>query len=190
MATIVLLALALSADAFAAALGRGAAARTQPRLGLALRVGLAFGAAQGLMPLAGWALGIAFDRWIRDIDHWVAFVLLAAIGVHMLWESAHVDADADAGAAPATTNGWALASTAIATSIDAAAAGVTLPLLDLPVRASCAIIGAVTFALSSAGVIIGAAAGSTIGRRAEALGGIVLIALGVKILVEHVYFGG
>ena len=188
MATIVILALALATDAFAAALSRGAAARAQPRFGLALRVGLAFGVAQGLMPLAGWALGVAFDRWMRDIDHWVAFVLLGAIGLHMLWESTQHDAQDSA--APTSTRGWALASTAIATSIDAAAAGVTLPLLDLPVLASCAIIGAVTFGLSSAGVYIGAAAGAMIGRRAEALGGVVLIALGIKILVEHVYLGG
>ncbi len=187
MATIVILALALAADAFAAAVSRGAVARTQRRFGLALRVGLAFGVAQGLMALAGWGLGLAFDRWLRDIDHWVAFVLLAAIGAHMLWESTRPDAQHDV--APASTGGWALVTTAIATSIDAAAAGVTLPLLDLPVLASCAIIGAVTFVLSSAGVCIGAAAGAMIGRRAEALGGVVLIALGIKIVVEHVYFG-
>jgi putative Mn2+ efflux pump MntP len=187
MTTIVILALALAADAFAAALSRGAVAGTHSRSALALRVGVAFGAAQGLMAAAGWALGAAFDRWIRDIDHWVAFVLLAAIGVHMLFESAHADSDA---ITPRATGAWALATAAIATSIDAAAAGVTLPLLDMPVLASCVIIGGVTLALSSAGVYIGAAAGAMIGRRAEALGGLVLIALGVKILVEHTYLGG
>ena len=188
MTTLVVLALALAADAFAAAVSRGAAARAQPRFGLALRVGIAFGLAQGLMPLAGWALGVAFDRWMRDVDHWVAFVLLVAIGVHMLWESAHADLHADS--ALQSRSGYALVSTAIATSIDAAAAGVTLPLLELPVLASCAVIGAVTFVLSSAGVYIGAAAGAMVGRRAGTLGGIVLIALGIKIVVEHVYFGG
>ena len=188
MVTIVILALALATDAFAAAVSRGAAAPTQQRFGLALRVGLAFGVAQGVMPLAGWALGVAFDRWMRDIDHWVAFVLLVAIGVHMFWESLHSEASADA--RPAVTSRWTLLTTAIATSIDAAAAGVTLPLLDLPVLASCAIIGAVTFVLSSAGVYIGAAAGAMVGRRAGALGGHVLIVLGIKILIEHAWFGG
>lgn len=188
MATLVILALALAADAFAAAVSRGAAGRGRPRFGLALRVGVAFGLAQGLMPAGGWALGVAFDRWMRDVDHWVAFVLLVAIGVHMLWESAHADAQA-AGAAR-SDSGWALVTTAIATSIDAAAAGVTLPLLNLPILVSCSVIGAVTFVLSAAGVYVGAAAGAMIGRRAGTVGGLVLIALGIKIVIDHVYFGG
>lgn len=188
MTTLLVLAIALAADAFAAAVSRGAAACTQPRFVLALRVGIAFGLAQGLMPVLGWGLGVAFDRWMRDVDHWVAFVLLVAIGIHMLWESARADPLA-ADPAPGT-KGWALVTTAIATSIDAAAAGVTLPLLGLPVLVSCSVIGIVTFVLASAGVYVGTAAGAMIGKRAGAIGGVVLIALGVKILVEHVYFGG
>lgn len=189
MASVVVLALALATDAFAAAVSRGASSRGQSRFPLAMRVGLAFGFAQAVMPLAGWTLGVAFDRWMRDFDHWVAFVLLVAIGIHMLWASAHPDPQA--GAAPGRTGGWALATTAFATSIDAGAAGVTLPLLDPPVPISCAIIGAVTFVVSSVGIYVGAAAGGALaGRRAEVLGGVVLIALGIKILVEHVFFGG
>ena len=187
MTTLVILALALAADAFAAAVSCGAVGRAEPRLGLALRVGLAFGLAHGLMPVAGWALGVAFDRWMRDVDHWVALVLLVAIGVHMLWESTHPEAQA--GLAQSDSR-WALATTAIATSIDAAAAGVTLPLLDLPLLVSCSTIGGVTFVLSVAGVYIGAAAGAMVGRRAGTIGGLVLIALGIKIVIDHVYFGG
>jgi putative Mn2+ efflux pump MntP len=189
MITVVVLALALAADAFAAAVTQGAGARARPRVGLALIVGSAFGVAQAVMPLAGWALGVAFDRWMRDIDHWIAFVLLVVIGVKMLRESA--TSHADGAVAPSSAvGGWTLATTAFATSVDAAAAGVSLPLLGPPVLVSCAVIGAVTFLVSTAGVFIGAAAGSIVGRRAEAIGGVVLIGIGVKILVDHLFFGG
>ena len=187
MTTIILLAFALSMDAFAASLSQGAAARSSATVTGALRIGAAFGSAQALMPLLGWALGLAFASLIRDVDHWVAFVLLTAIGGHMVHASlaASADGGADDNACTPLMTGWALASVAVATSIDAAAAGVTIAFLDQPVAVTCAIIGIVTFLLSSAGVLLGGALGPLAGKRAEMLGGLVLIGLGCKILVEH-----
>jgi putative Mn2+ efflux pump MntP len=188
LTTLFVLAIALAMDAFAAALGRGAAGRGHAGVAEALRVGLTFGAAQALMPLLGWALGVAFIGVIRDIDHWIAFVLLAFIGARMVragLRAADVAAPADGRAGT-----WALVPAALATSIDAAAAGVTLPVLAQPVLLACAVIGAVTCALSTAGVLLGAAAGAFLGRRAEVVGGVVLIGIGAKILIEHLYFGG
>jgi manganese efflux pump family protein len=188
MMTVILLAFALSMDAFAASLSQGAAARASATLAGALRIGVAFGAAQAFMPLLGWALGLVFASLIRDVDHWIAFALLTAIGGHMMYASLAGSAD-DNGCSPLLT-GWALALVAVATSIDAAAAGVTIAFLEQPVIITCAIIGIVTFLFSSTGVLLGGALGSVVGKRAELLGGLVLIGLGCKILVEHQFLSG
>jgi putative Mn2+ efflux pump MntP len=187
--SLLLLALALSMDAFAAALAQGACARPRAGFGSALRIGAAFGLAQGVMPLLGWALGTAFASSIRDVDHWVAFALLAFIGGRMVREGLKHHDDATA-AARAPARGWALLTIAIATSVDAAAAGVTLPLMEAPVLVACTVIGVVTLVLSAAGVLLGRLASSAVGQRAEVLGGLVLIGLGTRILVEHQFFGG
>ncbi len=179
-----LLALALAMDAFAVSLAQGASAR--PGHGGALRIAAAFGLAQALMPLIGWGLGLAFADAIRSFDHWVAFVLLAALGAKMLREALHGDAPS---AAPALI-GWALGGAAIATSVDAAAVGITLPMLGAPVAVACTVIGVVTAGLCYAGVRIGAAGGARLGKAAEVIGGLLLIAIGAKILVEHLFFGG
>lgn len=189
MIALLLLALALAMDAFAAALGQGAAARPKPTFSAALRVGAAFGAAQAAMPLLGWSLGIAFASVIRDVDHWIAFVLLAALGGRMVAAGFAGDDDADCGRVEVYA-GWALASAAIATSVDAAAAGVTIPLLGEPIALACAVIGVVAFALSIAGVLLGRVCGALVGRRAELFGGLALIALGLKILIAHTVFDG
>lgn len=186
--TIVLLAVALAMDAFAAAVAQGVSARPHPGAAKALRVGLAFGIAQALMPLAGWGLGLAFASIVREVDHWIAFVLLAFIGARMTLAGLRPQATVpEAASVPAS--GWGLLAPAIATSIDAAAAGVTLPMLGQPVLLACVIIGAVTFVLSAAGVLIGAVAGALVGQRAEVLGGLVLVGIGTKVLIEHLYFG-
>ena len=188
MTTVILLAVALSMDAFAASLSQGAASRPSATLAGALRIGVAFGSAQAFMPLLGWALGLAFASLIRNIDHWIAFALLAAIGGHMVHASLAAGANDDV-SIPLIT-GWGLAGVALATSIDAAAAGVTIAFLQQPVLVTCAIIGIVTFLLSSAGVLLGGALGSVVGKRAELLGGLVLIGLGCKILMEHQFLSG
>jgi putative Mn2+ efflux pump MntP len=186
--TLLLLALALSMDAFAVAASQGATARPHPGTTDALRIGLAFGLAQALMPLIGWGLGIAFVSIVREVDHWIAFVLLTLIGGRMVYAGLNVDTGMPDARVP-LVRGWGLLIAAIATSIDAAAAGMTLPLLGQPLLIACAIIGVVTFILSMAGVLIGAVAGNAIGQRAEVVGGLVLIGIGTKILIEHLFFG-
>ena len=132
--------------------------------------------------------GLGVRLVIRNVDHWIAFVLLGAIGGRMVHASLAAAADDDV-SIPLIA-GWALTSVAVATSIDAAAVGVTLAFLQQPVFVTCAVIGTVTFLLSSAGVLLGGALGSVIGKRAELLGGLVLIGLGCKILVEHQFLNG
>ena len=183
MLTLFVLAIALSMDAFAAAISQGAAARPKPGAASALRVGVAFGSAQALMPLGGWALGVAFAPVVQQLDHWVAFILLAAIGGHMVWEGLRQNAEGSKTSPLAV--GWALFAAAIATSIDAAAAGVTLAFMDQPVLIASLIIGAVTLVIATAGVFVGGLVGAAAGRRAEVAGGLLLIFLGMKILTEH-----
>lgn len=179
---LVALAGALAVDAFAVALCQGAVAR--PGLRGAVRIGAAFGVAQALMPLLGWATGLAFASVIRDVDHWVVFGLLGVLGLKTVKEGLS-EASPDC----RTLSGWALLGAAVATSIDAAAAGVTLPSLGTHVILACAVIGGVTLGLCAAGVFIGAAGGQRLGKRAEIAGGITLLLIGSKVLVEHTYFG-
>ncbi len=186
--SLLLLALALSLDAFAAALSQGAAVRSGSTARTALIVALAFGIAQGLMPLLGWSLGQAFAPVLRDVDHWVAFVLLVLIGGHMLGQGFSVRDRADTTVAP-VAGGTALLMVAFATSIDAAVAGATFVGLRQAVAVSCVVIGVTTFLLSGLGVFLGKAASVAIGPRAQVFGGLVLIALAIKIVIEHVYFG-
>lgn len=185
MTTLLLLAIALAMDAFAVSLAKGCA--TRPGVGGAARIALAFGVAQAVMPLLGWALGTVFARWIEAIDHWVAFVLLGAIGLKMIKEGLEGDdAVAPGECAPAARlSDKALLMAAIATSIDAAAAGVTLPTLGQPVALAVITIGLVTAILCFFGALLGARIGVRIGKLAEIGGGVVLIALGARILAQH-----
>jgi manganese efflux pump family protein len=182
--SLLALALGLAMDAFAVSVAQGAS--TRPGAGGALRIGAAFGLAQGLMPLIGWTFGAAFASAIRNVDHWVAFVLLGLLGANMLREGIAGEA---ATPAPALI-GWALLGAAVATSVDAAAAGITLPMIGAPVVIACAVIGLVTATLCVAGVRIGAASGARLGKLAEVVGGTLLILIGVKILIQHLFFGG
>jgi len=184
--TSLALAFSLSMDSFAAALGRGACAR-RPGLPEAVRVGVAFGVAQCAMPLLGWGVGIAFASLVEAVDHWIAFGLLLAVGGAMI-RNAGIDAeeDEDCGPARSARGEWlALMTTAGATSIDAAAVGAGLALVDVDMVTTAALIGAVTFAVAFGGVLIGRAAGNRLGRWAELAGGLVLIGIGVRILIEH-----
>lgn len=178
MTTLLLLAFALAMDAFCVSVAQGASVR--PGWGGALRMALAFGVAQGVMPLVGWGLGQAFAGVIERVDHWIAFVLLAAIGGKMIHE-AFDDDDAPA----AALSGMGLLTAAFATSVDAAAAGITLPTLGLPVGLAVGTIGAVTALLCLFGARAGGAIGARAGRKAEVIGGVVLIGLGLRILLQH-----
>jgi manganese efflux pump family protein len=185
MTALFLLALALAADAFAVSIARGAAGPHS--LTGALETGLAFGVAQGVMPLIGWALGALFMRYIEAVDHWIAFGLLSFLGVRML-QAAFSDEDEDGGETPGLSLGahWlVLGTAAFATSIDAAAAGLTLDLFGLPVWLACTVIAAVTAVLCVPGYWFASRIGGRYGHIAEGIGGAVLIGLGVKVLIEH-----
>jgi putative Mn2+ efflux pump MntP len=172
-----LLALALAMDAFAVALTQGAKFRPGLRGGTA--IALTFGVFQALMPLAGWVIGAVAWLYIEAVDHWIAFGLLTFLGVRML--GGHVG---DEEASHALT-GRALLLAGVATSIDALAAGITLPTLSVEPLLAVALIGVITAVMSAGGVALGRVAGDRFGEWAERAGGVILIALGCKILAEH-----
>lgn len=181
--SILLLGLAMSSDAFAAALGKGAA-MTRPTMLQALRVGLIFGVVEALTPIVGWLIGSAASRYIQAWDHWIAFLLLGALGLHMIWKALAEDEEQAAGDSGAG-NVFTLALTGLATSIDAMAAGVSLAFVQAPILVVAAVIGACTLAMVTLGVMAGRALGAMIGRRAELVGGVILILVGAAILYEH-----
>ncbi len=179
---IAVLSLSMSTDAFAAAVGRGASHR--PNLGAALRAGAVFGIIEAITPLIGWGLGLLAAGLVEQIDHWIAFVLLAAVGGKMIWEACK-PLDPDLETTPVRSGPWALIATAIGTSIDAAAVGVGLAFLGANIWIIALSIGLTTFVLTTAGMLIGRAVGARFGKRAELIGGLALIALGTTILLEH-----
>lgn len=187
--TLLLLALGVSADAFAVALGKGLQLRAHV-LRTALVFATAFGLAQAVMPLLGWLLGSAFADAIAPFDHWISFGLLTLVGGKMLWEALSPEAPADAehpehvhDIEAFTTREVVLLS--IATSIDALAVGVSFAFLNVDVAVAVTSIGLVTFALSFVAVFIGYRIGTRFRRPAEILGGLVLIGIGTQILIEH-----
>lgn len=186
--SILLLGLAMSTDAFAAALARGAG-MPHARWPQALRTGLVFGVVEGATPVIGWLLGSAAARYVQAWDHWIAFVLLVALGLHLIWKAKRGsgrDDDAGAGEAAARKTGLIATTVAgLATSIDAMAVGVGLAFVDVNIALVAVVIGVCTFTLVSIGVMAGRALGTLIGKRAEIAGGIILILVGAVILYEH-----
>ena len=179
--TLLLLALGVSADAFAVAVGHGAAEKRLDRTE-AFRIALFFGAFQALMPAIGWFIGQQFQHLITAYDHWIAFTLLAAIGAKMIYDDLWPgDEEADDGSPISYAHLFVLA---VATSIDALAVGVGL--LFLPsIAAPAIVIGAATFSLSLAGVWLGHRFKSLARRHSKTIGGIILILIGAKILADH-----
>jgi putative Mn2+ efflux pump MntP len=184
MLPLLTLAVGLAMDATAVAATQGFAAPDAP-LSRYLRLALLFGAFQAGMPVVGWAVGEHFSHAIEAYQHWIAFALLAGIGGKMLHEVFQRGEDA-ARPDDGSTFGWGrLVMLAVATSIDALVAGLTLPLLQIPILTAVAVIGVTTAGLSLGGVYLGRQFGGRVGRKLDALGGLLLIGLGVKILVEH-----
>lgn len=176
-----LLAVALAMDATAVAAARGVVGlRRREAFGLAS----SFAIFQAGMAALGWAIGARAARWIAAWDHWLAFALLVLIGGKMLVEAFRAG-PAPAAASPGGLSLRTLLVLSVATSIDALGAGVTLPLRDAPVGVSLALIGAVTFVLGLGGAIGGRALGARAGRSLEIVGGLTLIAIGVKTLIDH-----
>lgn len=178
--SLVLLAVGLSMDAFAIAVCKGLA-QTKVTLRHSLLAGVWFGGFQALMPLIGYLLGSRLASYITAIDHWIAFLLLASIGLDMIREAfAREDTEADP-----NMNFRPMLLLAISTSIDAFAVGVTLAFLDVQILPAVSFIGCTTFLLSAIGIRIGAAFGAKYKSKAEFVGGLILILLGLKILLEH-----
>lgn len=183
METIIVLALALSMDAFAVSVvnGMGCRARLWRH---ALASGLAFGVFQGIMPILGFLAGHSFSAMIQRVDHWIALALLCVIGGKMIWEALRNDQP------DIPENGGALSLKklglqAVATSIDALAIGVWLGLMQVNILMVSGIIAFTTFVVCVAGVCIGGKFGGIFRKKAEVLGGVILILLGVKIVLEH-----
>jgi len=201
LVTVLLLALSLSMDAFAISVSNGLAL-TRVRVRHAFRLAFAFGLAQAVMPVIGFLAAASLKTFITSWDHWIAFVLLGSIGGKMIYESFVIrkaervieancpnppdgDVEAEVAASPALRSARTLFILAIATSIDALAVGITLPLLNVGIVLPAAIIGAVTFAVCFVGVYIGKTTGHFFEAWAEILGGVVMIGIGTKILIEH-----
>ncbi|HIT00904.1 MAG TPA: manganese efflux pump [Candidatus Faecaligallichristensenella faecipullorum] len=178
-----IIALGLSMDAFAVAICKGLSVQQlKPRH--ALITGLYFGGFQALMPLIGYLLGVRFESFITSFDHWIAFVLLALIGLNMIKESRE-ESECLNDAFDFKT----MLPLALATSIDALAVGVTFAFLQVNIAPAVSFIGVITFVLSALGVKMGHVFGSKYKSRAELAGGVILILMGIKILIEHLTGG-
>lgn len=174
------IAVGLSMDAFAVSVCKGLSAG-RVRLGHALTAGIWFGGFQALRPFLGWLLGSRFQSFISSVDHWIAFLLLGLIGLNMVRESRSQEEE-EVGASFAPK---AMLPLAVATSIDALTVGITFAFLRVDILWAITLIGVTTFVLSAIGVKAGGIVGERGKSRAELAGGIVLILMGCKILVEH-----
>ena len=174
-----ILAVGLSMDAMAVAICKGlSVGRAEPRH--SVTTGLYFGGFQALMPLLGFWLGVNFQTIVESVDHWIAFVLLGLIGLNMIKESREAGEELDSDFSPK-----AMLPLAVATSIDALAVGITFAFLRVEIVPAVTFIGVTTFCLSAVGLVIGNKLGARSKSTAELVGGIVLICMGTKILLEH-----
>lgn len=180
-----LIGVGLSMDAFAVSICKGLNMK-KINYKHALIIGGFFGGFQALMPLLGWALGSRFEQYIESVDHWIAFILLAFIGGKMVYESIKDGDDDEESAHQDKLDIKELFTLAVATSIDALAVGVTFAFLKVSIVPSITLIGITTFVISVGGVVIGNRFGSKYKNKAEIAGGMILILIGLKILIEGV----
>lgn len=181
--SIAILAFSMSADAFAAAVARGATQR--PRFFGAAQAGLLFGVIEALNVAAGWCLGFAASSYITAIDHWIAFVLLGGVGCKMIHAGLFGSGEEECAVDVPRNRMIGLVATAVGTSIDSAAVGITLAFLDADIVVITLAVGLATFAMATAGMMLGRIAGLKLGAVVETIAGFALIALGTKILLEH-----
>ena len=180
--SIFIIAISLSADCFAVALSRSISRKTFSFLQL-LRLPLLFGVFQSFMVVMGWLAGRAVVEFISAYDHWVAFGLLVIIGARMIWQSFH-DRDEDSGKKN-IANWLILITLSVATSIDSLAVGLSFAFLEVNITLASITIGVTAFVSTLIGVLIGKRVGVLVGERAETIGGIILIIIGLRILMEH-----
>ncbi|MFH2036876.1 MAG: manganese efflux pump MntP family protein [Candidatus Zixiibacteriota bacterium] len=180
--TIVWIAIGLGMDAFAVSLAVCACGHIlKPRA--TFRLPFHFGLFQFMMPIIGWYLGSTIDQYIKDYDHWIAFTLLAIIGGKMIMES--FDKNPEHFKEDDPTKGWSLVILSVATSIDALAVGLSMSFLGIEVWTPSIIIGIVAGAMTLVGMSFGKKLGMMFGKRMELIGGLVLIGIGIKIVIEH-----
>lgn len=181
------IAVGLAMDAFAVSLASGLTIGNL-RIRHALRMAAFFGGFQALMPTVGWLAGLSLKDYIRDYDHWAAFIVLAFIGGKMIYEATLMER---AEKEPGMMGMFVLLGLAVATSIDALAVGVTFAFLDITIFTPVLVIGLVTFFMSYSGICIGRRFGSfrKMENKIEIIGGLILIGIGLKILIEHTIFG-
>lgn len=168
-------------DALAVSIANGTTAK-HPRVNNALRTGIAFGSFQAFMPVIGWAAGLGFRDLIQGFDHWTAFTLLSLVGGRMIFEATRMNQHEKR---IRNVSLAALLMLSVATSIDALAVGLSFSFLNVSIALPILVIGAVTFLLSFVGVLFGNRLGRFFQSKIEVIGGIVLIAIGLKILLEH-----
>ncbi len=178
-----LIAFGLAMDSFAVSITSGLTMKN-PRVGGALKIAIFFGSFQAFMPVLGWLAGISILDLISGVDHWMAFGLLSLIGCKMIYESIRMEVGRKE---RNPLNVYVLLMLSVATSIDALAVGVSLAFLRVSIVTSILIIGIVTFLLSFLGVYAGCKFGRSFGEKIGAIGGLILIGIGIKILVEHLF---
>jgi putative Mn2+ efflux pump MntP len=179
--TLLAVAFGLGTDAFAVAMCTGCKLG-KIHLPALLRMSLAFGFFQFIMPLIGWLIGSALVSKIQQYDHWVAFILLAVVGIHMVkggLTAGHEDTCED------STRGWTLLLLSVATSLDALAIGISLSMLHFSLWVPAIVIGVVTFGMTAAGMLLGTPLGMLFGKKMEIVGGLVLIGIGIGMLAGH-----
>jgi len=179
--SVFFIALSLAADCFAVCISAGAS-NISFNTGRLLKVAFTFGFAQFVMTVIGWFAGSFIEHLIFPFDHWIAFGLLLFIGGRMIWESFH---EKESEKAVDISRGWLLITMAIATSIDALAVGLSFAIIQIDIWTSGGIIGVVSFIVSLIGFWLGKKASAIMGKRAELVGGLILIAIGLRILLGH-----
>jgi len=180
--TIAALAVGMSIDAFVASVSRGASFK-RPRFKEAMRTGIVFGVVEAITPLIGWLAGVVASQYVQTVDHWIAFTLLAVVGGRMAMEG--FSRKEEESSSSDNRSLIVLMATAIGTSIDAMAVGVSLAFLDVNIVIVAIAIGFATFAMSTGGMLLSRLIGPRFGKWAEVVGGIGLIGLGTSILVDH-----
>ncbi len=179
--SLLAIALALAMDAFAVAVVTGLTLPLTRRR--VFRLAFHFGLFQALMPAIGWAAGRAVYGWVEPFDHWIAFGLLSVVGGRMIWGALH--GDEEERRAGDNTRGWNLVMLSVATSIDALAVGLSLAMVGQAILVPALVIGVVAAALTACGMLLGRWIGGAWGKRVEALGGAILVAIGVQIVIAH-----
>ncbi len=179
--SILVIAVGLAMDAFAVSVASGVSIKD---IGLrqTLTIAASFAIFQALMPIIGWSAGLSFRTYIAAYDHWIAFILLAGIGARMIYEARKLEKDEDV---ETVMSGGRLLLLSIATSIDALAVGLSFSILNITILTPALIIGFITGGMSHGGIIIGSKVGHLFEGKIEIVGGIILILIGLKILLEH-----